>query len=353
MQNPIESFKNIIKKTPFKIKSIVNNDKKKLTTVTIGDNYDNYRLTLQNNGDVFYTNDNVKLGNLYSGEEELVSRLQENINEIQVSGSNNSKTKEEIFKNIKKEISLDLKTSDPNQDKQSIIAKACAKYNVSYQDFTNWAKSTIKEMSMTGGGASFQGGPGLGVATKKAFKGPKSLLGRKKRNKMKLSSLLNEIKDEIEEALIPKPKVNVQYSIQNRINGDWEGPYTFKNVSPNGFYNFFDDQKGLLSFKKSVMRKMIDSKKIKHYSLTEGITYSKFRNEVKTRTKQQQIHRSIKEVQKRLSEVNKVLEFTNRMRGELSENGGDIKYSRFTEQALGKIKGMVAELYGNIKKLKK
>lgn len=87
--------------------------------------------------------------------------------------------------------------------------------------------------------------------------------------------------------------------------------------------------------------------------MNESITYSKFKNEVKTRTKQQQLHKSVKEVQKRLNEINKVLEYTNRMRNEITESGDTIKYSQFTEQALGKIKEMTVNLYKNIKELKK
>lgn len=87
--------------------------------------------------------------------------------------------------------------------------------------------------------------------------------------------------------------------------------------------------------------------------MNESLTYSKFRNEVKTRTKSQQLHRSVKEVQKRLQEINKVLEFTNRMRQELSENDNNIEYSRYTEQALQQIKEMTVHLYKSIKELKK
>lgn len=105
--------------------------------------------------------------------------------------------------------------------------------------------------------------------------------------------------------------------------------------------------------KHAFKRKKKKSNPYKLTSMVESLTYSKFRNEVKTRTKQQQLHRGIKEVQKKLNEINKLLEYTKRMREELNENGDSISYSRFTEQALGKIKEMSINLYKNIKELKK
>lgn len=217
--NPLKDFQDLLSKTKLKISGSVLNDPKKEIDIRLQDKYNElYDIILRDNGDVIYKNDNIKLGNLYKNPDELALRLQE---------------------------------------------------------------SQLNEINVTGGTGGFTPGSGEGVATKYAFgkshkQSPIFRGKKKKKNKYKLSSLLNE-----------------------------------------------------------------------------SITYSKFKNEVKTRTKQQQLHRSVKEVQKRLNEINKVLEYTNKMRKELNENGDNIKYSRFTEQALRQIKEMTVNLYKNIKELKK
>jgi hypothetical protein len=206
-----KDFQNLLSKLHQKFQMVgsTRDNKKSQTNIKLKDKYDTYLLTLKDNGDLIYTNDNIKLGNLYQDQEGLIARLQE---------------------------------------------------------------SKLNEMSMTGGNASFTPGTGANTATPFAFKRKK----KKKRNPYKLTNLMNE-----------------------------------------------------------------------------SLTYSKFKNEVSTRTKQQQLHKSVKEVQKRLNEINKVLEFTNRMRNELNENGKEIEFSRFTEQSLKQIKEMTVNLYKNLKELKK
>ena len=86
--------------------------------------------------------------------------------------------------------------------------------------------------------------------------------------------------------------------------------------------------------------------------LLQEMSYSRFKNEAATRTKSQQLHRGIKEVHKKLREINTILEYASRMRTELNE-GGEVKYSKFTEQAISQINEMAVKLYGKIKELKK
>ncbi len=87
-------------------------------------------------------------------------------------------------------------------------------------------------------------------------------------------------------------------------------------------------------------------------SVLNEVSYSKFKKESRTKNHQQAIHSAVREIKKRISEVNRILEYTHRMRSELSEDKA-LKYSKFTEGALNQITNMVAELYGNVKKLKK
>jgi hypothetical protein len=79
--------------------------------------------------------------------------------------------------------------------------------------------------------------------------------------------------------------------------------------------------------------------------------YSKFKNETKTRSKPDQFHQAVREVKKRVHEINKVFEYVNRLKSELNESG-ELKYRRHTEAAMSKIKEMVNELNSKIKKFK-
>lgn len=81
-------------------------------------------------------------------------------------------------------------------------------------------------------------------------------------------------------------------------------------------------------------------------------SYSKFKNQTKTRGKADQFHQAVRQVKQKVQEINRLFEYVSRLKSELSEGEGGLKYKAHTEKALGKIKEMVAELNQNIKKFK-
>jgi hypothetical protein len=81
-------------------------------------------------------------------------------------------------------------------------------------------------------------------------------------------------------------------------------------------------------------------------------SYSKFKTETKTRGKSDQFHQAVREVRKKVQEINKLFEYVSRLKSELSEGEGGLKYRIHTEKALAKIKEMVSELNQNIKRFK-
>lgn len=81
-------------------------------------------------------------------------------------------------------------------------------------------------------------------------------------------------------------------------------------------------------------------------------SYSKFKTETKTRGKSDQFHQAVREVRKKVLEINRLFEYVSRLKSELSEGEGGLKYKIHTEKALAKIKEMVSELNQNIKKFK-
>ena len=81
-------------------------------------------------------------------------------------------------------------------------------------------------------------------------------------------------------------------------------------------------------------------------------SYSKFKNETKTRGKSDQFHQAVKEVKKKVLEINKMYEYVSRLKEELSEGEDGLQYKMHTEKALHKIKEMVSELNKKIKRFK-
>jgi hypothetical protein len=80
--------------------------------------------------------------------------------------------------------------------------------------------------------------------------------------------------------------------------------------------------------------------------------YSRFKNETKTRGKADQFHQAVRQVRQKVQEINRLFEYVSRLKQELSEGEGGLKYRMHTEKALDKIKDMVNELNKNVKKFK-
>ena len=79
-------------------------------------------------------------------------------------------------------------------------------------------------------------------------------------------------------------------------------------------------------------------------------SYSRFKKETVTRNKKQQMHEAVKMIEKKLSEVNKILEYTSQLKKDLFEDGGS--YSRYTQESIERSVKKVAEAYTKLKTIK-
>ncbi len=79
--------------------------------------------------------------------------------------------------------------------------------------------------------------------------------------------------------------------------------------------------------------------------------YNRFKKETKIRPKQDQYHEAIKAVNKKLDEVNRILEFTTRMKEELSEGEETLEVKARTAKSMDKLKTKIAEAYKKLKHL--
>lgn len=79
--------------------------------------------------------------------------------------------------------------------------------------------------------------------------------------------------------------------------------------------------------------------------------YHRFKRETRERPKQDQYHEAIRTVNKKLDEVNRILEFTTRMKNELAEEGGILEVKSRTAKTMDKMKMKIAEAYKKLKNL--
>lgn len=86
--------------------------------------------------------------------------------------------------------------------------------------------------------------------------------------------------------------------------------------------------------------------------LNEGQRYSQFKKETATRSKTQQMHEAAKVINKKLEEINRLLEYASQMKNELSEGEAQFEYGSNTKNLFEKINTKVVETYAKIKKLK-
>lgn len=82
-------------------------------------------------------------------------------------------------------------------------------------------------------------------------------------------------------------------------------------------------------------------------------TYNKFKKEISYRSKTEMLHKGIKQVKRKLAEIDRIVEYTSRMKQELSEGEDGIKYWKSTEKNVTQIAEMVNNLNEKIKNLYK
>lgn len=80
-------------------------------------------------------------------------------------------------------------------------------------------------------------------------------------------------------------------------------------------------------------------------------SYSKFKKETKNRDRSGQFHEAVKAVDKRLKEINKILEYTSQLREELFEDEAP-EHSQRTKKVMERLTKSIAEAYTKIKKIK-
>ena len=82
-------------------------------------------------------------------------------------------------------------------------------------------------------------------------------------------------------------------------------------------------------------------------SLNEALTYNKFKREAATRPNKDALHEALKSINKKLHEINRLMEYSANMKMELEED-----YSPRTGKVVNKLERQLAEIYKKVKSLK-
>jgi hypothetical protein len=85
--------------------------------------------------------------------------------------------------------------------------------------------------------------------------------------------------------------------------------------------------------------------------LLNEVSYNKFKNEVKYRTKAEMLHKSIREVKRKLAEVDQLIEYTTRIKQELSENEDGSNYWKRSLKAINEISEISNKISNKIKSI--
>ena len=81
------------------------------------------------------------------------------------------------------------------------------------------------------------------------------------------------------------------------------------------------------------------------------VRYSQFKTQSKTRAPQEQLHMGVKEIYRKLDEINRLVEFTSRMKTELKGDAKEMNFLKRTHNSLFKINEKIQSINEKIKGL--
>ena len=141
--------------------------------------------------------------------------------------------------------------------------------------------------------------------------------------------------------------------------GPYSTPFSFSKGQGQNAATKYALKLGYKLAKKPTTSKVVDYKKIFEMNIQDIVkqellneaTYKQFKKEVKHRTKAEQLHKAMREVKRKINEIDRIVDYTQRMKQELSEGDG-VKYWGRTEKAVAQISEMVNHLNTKINNLK-
>ena len=213
----------------------------------------------------------------------------------------------------------------------------------------------MNEENVTGGGASFNAGSGENYATPYAF--------GKKKGENRAVKFLKKMGWTVADLTLPKNSKIFDYKkifeavgefkVGDKVkyeNQEWEvvsflanGTVRLKNLKGLPSTNVIPNN--IEKIEEMKLNDMIE------LGILNEVSYGKFKKDVTFRTKSEQLHKAIREVKRKLSEIDRIVEYTSRMKQELSEGEEGVKYWKATQKNVANISEMVNQLNNKIKNL--
>jgi len=79
--------------------------------------------------------------------------------------------------------------------------------------------------------------------------------------------------------------------------------------------------------------------------------YSEFKKTTQVRTPSEQMHRAVREIRRKIDEINKLVDYTEKMKSEMKSDVNEVRYLNRTKEALAKISAKIQETNNKIKRL--
>lgn len=79
--------------------------------------------------------------------------------------------------------------------------------------------------------------------------------------------------------------------------------------------------------------------------------YSEFKRTTQVRTPSEQMHRAVREIRRKIDEINKLVDYTEKMKTEMKADVNEVRYLNRTKEALAKISAKIQETNNKIKRL--
>ena len=79
--------------------------------------------------------------------------------------------------------------------------------------------------------------------------------------------------------------------------------------------------------------------------------YSEFKRTTQVRTPSEQMHRAVREIRRKIDEINKLVDYTEKMKSEMKSDVNEVRYLNRTKEALAKISAKIQETNNKIKRL--
>lgn len=230
----------------------------------------------------------------------------------------------------------------------------------------------MNEENVTGSGASFSAGSGENYATPFAFgkkKGENRAVKFLKKMGWKVADLTlpknSKLFDykKIFENMSSEEAVNQLKSLlshtlkHDKLSGDFDEWLNKVKAGDDEILDRMWDLAGnsvdryainVLSKPKPMKESLLN---VIDQGILNEVSYGKFKKEVTYRTKSEQLHKAIREVKRKLAEIDRIVEYTSRMKQELSEGEDGLKYWKATQKNVSQISEMVNHLNNKIKNL--